>query len=135
METSQNNNNTKKLDRTKMVILLLVSSLSCLALYLYLSLLNPSPKNGLEILMTFTPMIVFFCITFFLMEDIKKAEIIARKEEESKMWFNESMRLFGIVQEAKAHAENMQKEMDGKDPVISKTTQDLYRILSNNNSS
>ena len=131
MKTSQNNSNnkTEKLDRAKMVILTIVPSLCCIVLHIHL-LLNFRPENVLQVWLIFTPILVLLCIIFFLIENMKKRRIIARKEEESKMWFDESMRLFGIVQESKTHVENMQKEMDEKDPAISKQMQDLYKILS-----
>ena len=136
MKTSQNNSNnkTKKFNRAKMVILLLVSSLSCLALYLQLSLHYLEFGSTIEVLFVFTPMLVFLCIMLIFIEDAKKAEIIARKEKEIQGWLDYSARLLGIVQESKTLVENMQKEIYGQDlsitKTISKTTQDLYKILS-----
>ena len=134
MKTSQNNSNnkTEKFNRAKMVILLLVSSLSCLALYLQLSLHYLELGSTIEVLFVFTPMLVFLCIMLIFIEDAKKAEIIARKEKEIQGWLDYSARLLGIVQESKAHVESMQKKIHDKDSVISKQMQDLYKILSDN---
>ena len=72
--------------------------------------------------------------SWYKVQNKKKAEIIARKEKEIQGWLNYSARLLGIVQESKAPVESMQKDIDGQDlsitKTISKTTQDLYKILS-----
>lgn len=133
MKTSQNNSNkTERLNRAKILILLLVSCLSCLALFIILFLHSLELESTYEVLWIFVPMLVFFCIILFVMEDINKREIISRKEKEIRKWLNYSARLFGIIQESKVCVENIQKKMSEKDSLISKEMQDLYKTLSGN---